>query len=100
VLDYGAKTVQRGDTAISITPIEFDFLAMLTRYAGQVIERDRLFRDVLDRPPEPLDRTVDVHISNLRRKLGPDDSGANRIKSIRGVGYMYSYPSRVPNAYE
>lgn len=100
LLDYGSKTVRRGETLISITPVEFDLLAMLTRYAGQVIERDRLFRDVLDRPPEPLDRTVDVHISNLRRKLGPDDSGANRIKSIRGVGYMYTYPSRVAGSVE
>lgn len=94
-LDFGSKSVRRGAEAIPVTPVEFDLLALLTRHRGEVVDRERLFREVLARDPEPLDRTVDVHISNLRRKLGPDGSGDNRIKSIRSVGYMYVMPGAV-----
>lgn len=89
-LDFGAKALQRTGEPLTLTPVEFDLLALLVRQAGQVVERERLFREVLGRDPEPLDRTIDVHVSNLRRKLGPAPSGDNRIKSIRGVGYMYT----------
>lgn len=91
-LDYGAKTVRQGGQPVPVTPVEFDLLAILIRHVGEVLKRERLFREILGRDPEPLDRTIDVHISNLRRKLGPMPDGTNRIKSVRGVGYLYIQP--------
>lgn len=64
-------------------------LNKLMRNAGKPVTRDELARDVLGRPLSPYDRSVDVHISRLRKKLGPDDGGMERIKSIRGAGYVY-----------
>src|SRR5262249_32150188 len=89
-LDRGARTVQRGGQVIDVTTVEFDLLEMLLAAAGQVLTRDALVRGVLGREFSPFDRSIDVHIANLRRKLGLL-KGADRIKSVRGVGYLYAY---------
>jgi two-component system response regulator CpxR len=92
VLDTGARVVQRGHEDLPLTTVEFDLLAMLLRMAGQVVTREALVRDVLGRESSPFDRSIDTHVSNLRRKLGVHPDGAERIKGVRGVGYLYAVP--------
>ena len=69
--------------------MEFNLLEQLLRSAGRVVEREQLAQDVLGRKLSALDRSLDVHVSNLRKKLGPRSDGEERIKTIRGVGYIY-----------
>jgi len=76
---------------VGVTTVEFDLLEMLLGAAGQVLTRDALVRRVLGREFSPFDRSIDVHVANLRRKLGPLD-GTERIRSVRGVGYLYAFP--------
>ena len=84
-----SRVVRRGLESIDLTTVEFDLLEALLRSAGRVIPRDELTRNVLNRPFSPFDRSIDTHVSNLRRKLGPSPDGFDRIKSLRGVGYQY-----------
>jgi DNA-binding response OmpR family regulator len=56
------------------------------------LTREVLVENVLDRKFSPFDRSIDLHISNLRRKLGPQSDGAERIRSVRGIGYLYAWP--------
>jgi two-component system response regulator CpxR len=88
-LDPGARRVQRGGETVEVTGTEYSLLEALVRDAGKVVKRDALYREVLGRRPVPYDRSLDVHVSNLRRKLGPLPEGGERIKSVRGVGYQY-----------
>ena len=64
----------------------------LLRMAGQVVTREILVQDVLGRVFSPFDRSIDTHVSNLRRKLGLHPDGTERIKGVRGVGYLYAIP--------
>ncbi len=88
-LDLGSRSVTRGGLSVELTTVEFDLLAILLRAAGHVVSRERLVAEALGRPFTPLDRSVDTHVSNLRRKLGPGRDGRPRIKSVRGTGYQY-----------
>ena len=63
-------------------------LELLIRQAGHVVTREQLTESVLGRKLGPFDRVIDVHISNIRKKLGPSEHG-QRIKSIRGSGYLF-----------
>lgn len=94
VLDGGTRQVSRGGEHVSLTSVEFSMLEALLRSAGQVISREDLCRQVLGRELSAFDRSVDVHVSNLRRKLGPSPDGSERIHTIRGVGYLYGKPSQ------
>jgi two-component system response regulator CpxR len=85
----GAREVRRAGDRIELTGTEFSILEFLVRAAGSVVRKDALFREVLGRRAVSYDRSVDVHVSNLRRKLGPLPGGAERIKTVRGVGYQY-----------
>jgi two-component system response regulator CpxR len=96
VLDPGARSVTRGGAAIELTTVEFDMLRVLLAAAGQVVAREEISQRVLGRPFDPLDRAVDMHISKLRRKLGEQATGEERIKTVRGVGYIYALPSGRP----
>jgi two-component system response regulator CpxR len=80
-----------------MTSIEFNLLEELLRMAGQVVARADLSKKVLGRTLSPYDRSLDVHVSSLRRKLGHDVDGIERIKTIRGIGYLYalSTPSSI-----
>ena len=89
-LNLGARTVHRGVEAIELTAAEFDLLAKLLANAGRVVSRDELAEAALGRPLAPLDRSVDMHVSSLRRKLGHEVNGVERIKTVRGAGYIYS----------
>jgi two-component system response regulator CpxR len=75
---------------LSLTAVEFDLLVMLARRAGQVVERELIAREVLGRALMHFDRSIDTHVSRLRRKLGPRPDGAERIVTLRGVGYLYT----------
>ncbi len=92
-LDPGARTVSRGGEEIALTGLEFSLLEELVRHAGRVATRDHLYREVLGRRPSAFDRALDAHISSLRKKLGPLPGGGERIKTVRGVGYLYVRPA-------
>jgi two-component system response regulator CpxR len=93
-LDIGARVARRADEEVMLTGIEFGLLEVLVRAAGTVVERDELSRTVLGRRASSFDRSLDVHLSNLRKKLGPLGDGGERIKTIRGVGYQYVRPAK------
>jgi len=96
-LDRGARAVRRRGIDIELTGVEFELLEILAEGAGTVITREHLCRQALGRRPSPYDRSLDTHMSNLRRKLGALEHGGERIKTIRGVGYLYVKPARSNN---
>ena len=89
-LDAGTRVVTRGGALVELTAVEFDLLEKLLRAAGRIITREELSKDVLGRSTSPFDRSIDMHISNLRKKLGHRVGEAERIKTVRGVGYIYA----------
>lgn len=89
-IDLGSRTVRSNNRILDLTMIEFDLLAVLLRSAGETVSRDQLAREVLGREFSPFDRSIDTHICNLRKKLGPLPDDSERIKSIRGEGYLYA----------
>jgi two-component system response regulator CpxR len=90
VLDLGTRTVLQDSAEVALTAVEFSLLHALIKKVGQVVHRDDLSDEVLGRKLEMFDRSIDVHISNLRKKLGNCVNGTERIKTIRSVGYMYA----------
>lgn len=88
-LDGGAREVRRGRDVIDLTGAEFDLLEALLRSAGEIVTRETISKVALGRELMPYDRSIDVHMSNLRRKIGLNAGGGERIKAIRGVGYIY-----------
>ncbi|MDY0000386.1 MAG: response regulator transcription factor [Polyangia bacterium] len=90
VLDPATRQVTQAGSKVSLTAVEFSLLEILLRQAGQVVSRDDLYRQVLGREASPLDRSIDVHVSNLRKKLGPGPADEERIQAVRGVGYIYT----------
>jgi DNA-binding response OmpR family regulator len=97
-LDPGGRRVSRDGQPVELTGTEYSLLELLLREAGSVVRRETLYREVLGRRSVPYDRSLDVHISNLRRKLGPLPDGDERIKSLRGVGYQYVTPEPASGA--
>jgi len=93
-LDLGMRTVLRAGSPVELTSLEFSVCEVLLRLAGTVVSREELTRQALGREFGSFDRSIDVHVSSLRRKLGPGAGGTDRIKSIRGVGYLYAYSAR------
>jgi len=93
-LDGGTRTVRRNGAPVDLTTVEFDLLAALLRVAGATVSREDLVRNVLGREFSPFDRSIDTHVCNLRRKLGPLEDGGERIKGVRGAGYLYASPAR------
>ncbi len=79
----------KGDE-LNLTSVEFELLFELLRNAGKVVRKEDLSETVLDRKLSPFDRSLDMHISNLRKKLGNRDDGSVRIKTVRSVGYIYT----------
>ena len=86
--------MRRNGTAVDLTTVEFDLLDALMRIPGSTVKRDELVRSVLGRDFSPFDRSIDTHVCNLRRKLGPLESGEERIKGVRGAGYLYASPAK------
>lgn len=83
------RTLTRNEERIELTAVEFSLLQMLLKQPGQVASRDDLAETVLGRKLELFDRSIDVHVSSLRKKLGRLPDGRERISSVRGVGYQY-----------
>lgn len=93
-LDLASRTVWKEGLPLKLTSAEFDLLRAFFDAPGQVLTREQLVEHVLDRKFSPFDRSIDLHISNLRRKLGPQDNGLERIRSVRGIGYFYAWPAQ------
>lgn len=91
-LDPGARSLRRAGTVLELTAVEFALAEVLLRQAGQVVSREELVRTVLGRRLTPYDRSIDVHMSSLRKKLGPAPGGQERIKTVRGLGYQWLLP--------
>lgn len=89
-LDFGTRTVRRAGELIDLTGVEFDLLAVLLGEAGHIVSREELAKKVLGREFSPFDRSIDMHVSNLRRKLGHQLNGIERLKAVRGAGYIYT----------
>jgi two-component system response regulator CpxR len=86
VLDPGTREVFAGGRRVELTTFEFDILEMLMRSAGRVLSRDALMENFYNRKATPFDRSIDMHISHLRKKL---EHGEMLIKTIRGIGYQF-----------
>jgi len=87
-----SRSVTCGGKPVSLTGAEFDLLHAFLRSPGKIISREDLTQAALGRAMSPMDRSIDVHVSNLRRKLGPYEGEQERIKAIRGSGYVYLLP--------
>jgi two-component system response regulator CpxR len=92
-LDASARTVNCDGKPVVLTDVEFVLLQTLMRSVGEVVERERLAEAVLGRKLHPFDRSLDMHISRLRRKLEETCSLGERVKTIRGVGYQLAVPA-------
>jgi len=86
----GTRTVLRGGQKVELTSVEFAILETLLRLAGQVVSRDDLVKQALGRNLSAYDRSIDVHVSSLRKKLGQRIDESERIKTVRNIGYQYS----------
>jgi two-component system, OmpR family, response regulator len=87
-IEVAARAVRVGGAAVELTGIEFDLLLALARRPGRVVPRDTLLEQAGRGDVAVGDRTVDVHVSHLRRKLGDDPRSPKVIKTVRGVGYV------------
>ena len=94
-IDSRARVVRRAGEIVNVTTVEFDLLEALLRAAGQVVGREKLTRDVLGREFSPFDRSIDTHVCNLRKKIGLLPDGTERIKGVRGIGYLYAAPAEI-----
>jgi two-component system response regulator CpxR len=83
------RTVYQDGQPLELTSTEFDVLDVLLRHAGTVVEKSAVSNVALKRDLGPYDRSIDMHISRLRRKLGRLPGGGERIKTVRGTGYLY-----------
>jgi two-component system response regulator CpxR len=98
-LDPGSRSVTHSGQPVELTSVEFGLLEILLHSAGRVVTRDQLCKEVLDRDLSPIDRSVDMHISRLRKKLGIEGDPHNNIKTIRGVGYLYTQSAQRTGTY-
>ena len=87
-IDVGARQVRVGAQPAELTGLEFDILLALARRPGRVVPRETLLAEAGRDDITVNDRTVDVHVSHLRRKLGEDSKSPRLIKTVRGVGYV------------
>jgi DNA-binding response OmpR family regulator len=89
-LELNTRRVFKQGRIIALTAVEFNLLKVLLRSAGTVVSREELNHAVLGRSYSPYDRSIDVHVSKLRKKLGEKVGQAERIQAIRGEGYLYA----------
>lgn len=94
VIDVGARRVEVDAAPVELTGLEFDILVALVRRAGRVVPRGALLSEAGRDDVIVSERTVDVHISRLRKKLGDDPKSPQRIRTVRGVGYVL--PKEIP----
>ena len=91
-VDPNTRTAVFDDQPMTLTPVEYDLLASLARARGRVKSREQLLEEIRDRNYEVFDRSIDVHISALRKKLGDDAKEPRFIKTVRAAGYMFINP--------
>ncbi|TXH05770.1 MAG: response regulator transcription factor [Nevskiaceae bacterium] len=92
-LQPGERRAWVGDTELRLTGAEYSLLLALARQAGNVVNKAALTEEGLGRAIEPFDRSVDVHVSRLRRKLSTASPHAPGIESVRGSGYLLTRPA-------
>jgi DNA-binding response OmpR family regulator len=95
-LDPATRTVRHEGRPVDLTSVEFNLLEVLLREAGHVVPRERLVNAVLSRKFSPFDRSIDMHVSKVRKKLGATESDEH-IKTVRGVGYIFARPREKAN---
>jgi DNA-binding response OmpR family regulator len=93
-MQISARSAMRSGEDLNLTSVEFDLLAELLRHAGKVVKKEDLSEKVLERKLSPFDRSLDMHVSNLRKKLGNRENDSEIIKTIRSVGYIYTLPNQ------
>jgi len=86
----GSRTVALHGQPVTMTSTEYSVLEVLLREAGHVVSKAELSERALGRELVRYDRSIDMHLSSLRKKLGPLANGEERIKTVRGVGYQYT----------
>src|SRR5437870_924488 len=91
-LDPATRTVKHGSQPVDLTSVEFNLLEVLLREAGRVVTREELVSAVLSRKFSPFDRSIDMHVSKVRKKLGDMNGDTEHIKTVRGVGYILARP--------
>ncbi|HXZ31909.1 MAG TPA: response regulator transcription factor [Terriglobales bacterium] len=91
-LDPATRIVLHRGQPVDLTSVEFNLLHVLLREAGRVVTRERLVDEVLSRKFSPFDRSIDMHVSKVRKKLGDSDDATDHIKTVRGVGYIFAHP--------
>jgi two-component system response regulator CpxR len=89
VLNQSRRELQLDGELKELTSTEFSILQLLLQRSGEVVDKKDLYLAALGREPVAYDRSIDMHVSNLRRKLGPARDGSERIETIRGFGYLY-----------
>jgi two-component system response regulator CpxR len=88
-VEVEARVARQAGQTLPLTGAEFDVLLVLVRSAGTVLSRETLCREAFDRKWMSYDRAIDMHVSNLRKKLGPLPDGRERLQNVRGAGYVY-----------
>ena len=88
-VDLAARKATQNDILIVLTALEFDLLAALIAAPNKVLSRDQLLDAVAGRDYEVFDRSIDVHVSSLRKKLGDDSKNPRYIRTVRSVGYSF-----------
>jgi DNA-binding response OmpR family regulator len=88
-INSATREVAQGGQPVALTALEFDLLYCLARSAGRILDRDKLLDEIAGRSYDIFDRSIDVHISLLRKKLGDDPKKPRYIKTVRSVGYMF-----------
>jgi DNA-binding response OmpR family regulator len=91
-LDPATRTVRHAGDPVELTSVEFNLLEVLLREAGRVVTREQLVSAVLSRKFSPFDRSIDMHVSKVRKKLGDTNGEEEHIKTVRGVGYILARP--------
>ncbi|MEI6779112.1 MAG: response regulator transcription factor, partial [Chloroflexales bacterium] len=86
-LDKATRGVSAGDRAITLTPSEFELLAILMESPGRVFTREQLLERLQGNDYEGVERTIDVHIRNIRKKMEPDPAQPRYVETVFGVGY-------------
>ncbi|MBV9215932.1 MAG: response regulator transcription factor [Acidobacteria bacterium] len=89
-INRAARTALLNGKELSLTSVEFGLLTELLREAGKVVKKEDLSEKVLERKLSPYDRSLDMHLSNLRKKIGSRPDGSEKIKTVRSVGYIYT----------
>ncbi|WP_374276423.1 response regulator [Azonexus sp.] len=88
VLDPARRLAELAGTTLALTGTEFNLLELLARHAGQPIAKERLSEEAMGRPLTRFDRSIDVHISSIRHKLGPLPDGRSRVQTVIRKGYQ------------